>query len=90
MPSRFEDGEAAQASHLDGEPRPDDAVHRGGDDRDLEAPPGQFPGDVDLVRVDRQRSGNEAISSNPYAALALRPRPTHMPIVGIPLPSGTG
>src|SRR5207253_3312333 len=70
-----EDGEAAQAPHLDGEPRPDDAVHRGGDDRDLEAPPGQFPGDVDLVRVDRQRSGNEGDVIEPVRGPGLASTP---------------
>src|SRR2546428_148660 len=54
-----QDGEAAVASHLDRELGADDAVHRGGDDRDLVAVPAELPGDVDFVGVDGQTARDE-------------------------------
>ena len=54
-----QDGEPAEAPHLDGQPRADHAVHGGGDDGQLVAVAAELPGDVDLVGVDRQGSRDE-------------------------------
>ena len=60
----IEDGEAAEFSHRDRELHIDHAIHRAGQDRDLEferrgIPAGQSPGNVDFVRVNRHASGDE-------------------------------
>ncbi len=54
----IQNGQAAELAHLDGEAHIDHAIHRAGQDRDLEierfrVSPRQTPGDVDFVRIDR-------------------------------------
>ncbi len=79
-PLEVQDGQATESAHLDGQTRAHDPVHGGGDDGDVEAPPAQLPGDVDLVGIDGQGPGNQRDVIEAVRARAFRPRPTHMPI----------
>src|SRR2546426_865141 len=54
-----QDGEAAVATHLDGELGADDAVHGGRDDGQGVAMATELPGDVDFVGVDGQAARDE-------------------------------
>jgi hypothetical protein len=72
---QVEDGQPAEAAHLRREACVGDAVHRRRDDRELDASAAKLPGDVDLVRVDRdgardQRDVVEAIRDPSLAPAA--------------------
>src|SRR5882724_12198476 len=55
----IQDGEAAVATHLDGQLGAHDAVHGGRDDGQGVAMAAELPGDVDFVGVDGQAARNE-------------------------------
>ena len=57
-------GEPAEFAHRDGETHIDHAIHRAGQDRDLEFErlrilARQTPGDIDFVRINRDAAGDE-------------------------------
>src|SRR5947208_1391045 len=82
-PFEVQHREAAEPAHLGGEPGPDDAVHRRGDDRQLEPVAAELPGNVDLVRIDRHGPGNErdvvAPVCDPRLAASPDPHPHRHP-----------
>src|SRR5262249_34005113 len=100
-----QDGQAAQAAHLDRQARTHHAVHGPGDDRQLVAVATEIPGDVDLVGIDRQgtrhqRDVIEAIcrpglapASDPHpharSPFWLAPFPARSPNIGIAAPPPT-
>ena len=68
-------GEAAQASHLDGQARAHHAVHGGGDDRSAVLVATQLPGDVDLIGIDGESARHERDIVETVRCPGLAPSP---------------
>src|SRR5262249_28741961 len=70
-----EDGQSAEPAHLDGQPGPDDSIHGGGDDREIEPTTTELPRDVDFIRIDRDGSGDHRDVVDPAGNPGFAPPP---------------